>query len=458
MTISSSRTTCLASESDFSGWRAWSRVFLHKNVPGSEIVWAIREPASLYGKLLERVLPQAPTSLNVSRAMASLMTAVFASGAPDRFALLYQLLERLHAQQNDPRNDQNNNKDPLPAPLLERLEDLACYARQTALDVRASLPPPMESAPVVRRLEVPVSLLDSQAQALWKMRPQPWLIRTPGRILFCEKGEVRFAPDLIPPAPLYRETPQSETPREEPSFSDQALWEHARETGRSAQENVYWRGVAPLRVTPDAVAISATPTLHGLRALAVDCALCPLSCAAERTVFGEGNPDARLLFVGEQPGDYEDRTGRPFVGPAGQLFDKALAEAGGDRREAWVTNAVKHFRFIQTPARRLHQKPDLSHIHACAPWLDAERKSLTPEVTVLLGVTGASAVLGRPVTISRERSKLFPLETGGLGLVTVHPSYLLRLPDPAKREEEFRKFVADLKTALSALAPNGKEE
>jgi DNA polymerase len=160
-------------------------------------------------------------------------------------------------------------------------------------------------------------------------------------------------------------------------------------------------------------------------------------------VFGEGPPDARVMFVGEQPGDAEDLRGRPFVGPAGQVFDRALAEAGIDRAEVYVTNAVKHFKFVPRGKRRIHQKPGSVEIQACSTWLEREIEEVAPELVIALGATATQALFGRPLPIARNRGRFLPLGTRK-ALVTVHPSYLLRLPDEAMKQQEFRAFVADL--------------
>ena len=170
-----------------------------------------------------------------------------------------------------------------------------------------------------------------------------------------------------------------------------------------------------------------------------------------RTVFGEGPAQARIMIVGEQPGDREDLAGRPFVGPAGQMLDRAIAEAGIDRKLVYVTNAVKHFKFEPRGKRRIHATPDRSEIEACRFWLDQERDLLKPAVTILLGAQRRpAAVLNRSVTISRERGRPIPLDHGK-AMVTVHPSYLLRLPDEASKIREYGHFVADLRDA-AALA------
>lgn len=175
------------------------------------------------------------------------------------------------------------------------------------------------------------------------------------------------------------------------------------------------------------------------------CTRCELYKCATQTVFGEGPLDASIVFVGEQPGDQEDLAGRPFVGPAGLLFDSALAEAGIDRSITYVTNAVKHFKFVARGKRRIHNKPDAGEIEACRWWLDQERALIRPPVTVALGATAARSLVGRIVTIGRARGTPLTLADGSECWVTVHPSFLLRIPEPDRRREERSKFVADLK-------------
>ena len=173
------------------------------------------------------------------------------------------------------------------------------------------------------------------------------------------------------------------------------------------------------------------------------CTRCHLYKCATRTVFGEGPLDARILFVGEQPGDQEDIAGRPFVGPAGQLFDRALGEAGVDRNAAYVTNAVKHFKFERRGKRRIHSKPDAGEIQACRWWIEQERLLIRPPVTVALGATAARSIFGKAVTITAMRGRAHDLPDGGEAWVTVHPSFLLRVQD--NREAEYARFVEDLR-------------
>lgn len=175
------------------------------------------------------------------------------------------------------------------------------------------------------------------------------------------------------------------------------------------------------------------------------CTRCDLYKHATQTVFGEGPLVASIMFVGEQPGDQEDIAGRPFVGPAGALFDAALEKAGIDRATVYVTNAVKHFKFVRKGKRRIHNKPDVGEITACRWWLEHERELIRPSVTVALGATAARSLIGKTVTISRAREEPIELPDGGECWVTVHPSFLLRIPEEDRKREERALFVRDLK-------------
>jgi uracil-DNA glycosylase family protein len=185
------------------------------------------------------------------------------------------------------------------------------------------------------------------------------------------------------------------------------------------------------------------PTLPKLREAAAGCTACPLHETGTQTVFGEGSAKAEVVFVGEQPGDQEDLQGRPFVGPAGKVFDKALEEAGIDRSQVYVTNAVKHFKWQARGKRRIHQKPNWSEIAACRPWLDAELEVIRARVLVCLGATAAQALLGRDFRVSRQRGELVESDLAENVIATVHPSSVLRADD-ATREQEYDALVRDL--------------
>jgi DNA polymerase len=192
--------------------------------------------------------------------------------------------------------------------------------------------------------------------------------------------------------------------------------------------------------------------LEALRQAEAACTRCPLYRDATRVVPGEGPARAKLLVVGEQPGHQEDLAGRPFVGPAGQMLDRAIVEAGIDRRKVFVTNAVKHFKFEPRGKRRLHKRPNAYEIERCRWWLDQERTIVKPQLLLALGATAARSVFGRPVTISKVRGQVLSLPEGAAVVVTIHPSYLLRIDDNARKAAEYRLFVADLRTCAKALA------
>jgi len=192
-------------------------------------------------------------------------------------------------------------------------------------------------------------------------------------------------------------------------------------------------------------------TLLALRTAAAHCKACDLWKLGTQTVFGESSGNARLMMIGEQPGDKEDLQGRPFVGPAGAVLDKALAAAGIDRKDVYVTNIVKHFKWEPRGKRRLHKKPNALEISACRPWLEAEINVIKPQVVVLLGATVAQGILGRAFRVTQHRGEWLPSEIAPNVMATIHPSSILRAPDDDSRHEEMRKFVADLKKVAERI-------
>jgi DNA polymerase len=201
----------------------------------------------------------------------------------------------------------------------------------------------------------------------------------------------------------------------------------------------------------DLFAGASHPSLQALAEAEAACTRCALYQGATRVVPGEGPRDAELMIVGEQPGDQEDRAGRPFVGPAGHVLDLALERVGIDRATVFVTNAVKHFKFTRRGKRRLHQKPDVAEIDRCRWWLDLERRLVQPRLVVAMGATAARGLFRRHLTISKTRGHVHPLDDA-CALVTVHPSYLLRLDDEATKRREWNAFVGDLAVARDWLS------
>jgi uracil-DNA glycosylase family protein len=191
--------------------------------------------------------------------------------------------------------------------------------------------------------------------------------------------------------------------------------------------------------------------LLALRAAAAGCKACNLWKLGTQTVFGEGRPAARVMLVGEQPGDKEDIQGRPFVGPAGAVLDKALAAAGIERGDVYVTNIVKHFKWEPRGKRRLHKKPNSLEISACRPWLEAEINTVKPQIVVLLGASAAQGILGRSFRVTQQRGQWIKSDIAPIVMATVHPSSILRATDDESRHEEMRKFVADLRKVAGQL-------
>jgi uracil-DNA glycosylase len=212
--------------------------------------------------------------------------------------------------------------------------------------------------------------------------------------------------------------------------------------GEMAQQSLLDDTAAPL--------VPSRPSLKKLRETAAGCKACPLWKTGTQTVFGEGSPKSEVMFVGEQPGDQEDKAGHPFVGPAGKLLDRALEEAGIDRSLTYVTNVVKHFKWKGQGKRRIHQKPNWSEIAACFPWLEAELAVVNPNVLVCLGATAAQALLGRQFRVTQHRGEPVDSALAPVVIATVHPSSILRADD---REAEFADFVSDLKTVAAHIQP-----
>jgi uracil-DNA glycosylase len=196
---------------------------------------------------------------------------------------------------------------------------------------------------------------------------------------------------------------------------------------------------------PAAALILKNPTLERLKTAARNCQACDLWRNATQTVFGEGKVGVKIMLIGEVPGDREDIEGKPFVGPAGKLLNTALVEAGIERKEVYVTNAVKHFKWEPRGKRRIHQKPNAAEIAACRPWLDAEIAVVQPRIIVCLGATAAQVLLGRDFRVTQHRGEFLKSELAPAVMATVHPSSILRIPDEEAKREELKHFIADLK-------------
>ncbi|MET0247545.1 MAG: UdgX family uracil-DNA binding protein [Sphingomonas sp.] len=459
------RVVSLEAEDDFDGWRDAARALVAARVPPSEVVWQVGDqPVDLFGD--EAVLaPAASAGLRVPRAFLDLAKTVVLHSEPERFALLYALLAGLATEPRriDDRAD----------PLVRRLEDLARSVRRDIHKMRAfvrfrELAEP-EGSRFVAWFEPDHHIVRANAQFFVnRFASMRWSILTPETSIHWDGETLREGPgatredapaddpveavwktyysSIFNPARLKVGMMLREMPRK--------YWKNMPETALVSEliAGAREREVAMVNTARAATGGNIEAAWAALRDEAMACTRCDLFGPATQTVFGEGPLDARMMFVGEQPGDQEDLAGKPFVGPAGQVFDKAIGEAGIDRSTVYVTNAVKHFKFEQRGKRRIHQKPDAGEITACRWWVEQESLLVKPKVTVALGATAARSLLGKTVTIGRERGRPIELADGGTGWITIHPSFLLRLPDRDRAEEEYAMFVEDLKGAARLAA------
>jgi DNA polymerase len=470
----------LAPDTDAAVFRTVARRCLALRLAPGDVVFAADGNPPLLPPLPEPTIA-APT-FTVPRAFLDLMDDVACHSAPDRFDLLYALLWR-HAQGETGVLEQAHN------PNLARALDYARAVRRDIHKMHAFLrfrERPGPERPLFTAWFAPQHHILARALPFFVERfaAMDWLIVTPAASAAWSQGTLTFGPGAPRP------------PEEDDAVLD-GLWNtYFRTIFNPARLHVnamlkempkrYWADMPETRAIPEMLrtatartqtlvdrpadaaprfatriaarqaeamtrtTIPESETVETLRAAASGCTRCPLYKDATQTVFGEGPDHAPLMFVGEQPGDQEDLAGHPFVGPAGKLFDKALADAGMDRGDTYVTNAVKHFKYELRGKRRIHAKPNNSEVKTCRWWLSRELALVRPRLIVALGATAAYAIAERAVPVMRERGKV--MELGGhQALVTVHPSFLLRLPDPAAAAAQYALFVADLKTAAQAL-------
>lgn len=468
------KSVVLAHEVDWDGWRAAARALALTGVAPDQVVWSVRMAEDLFAE--PTVLTVPPGSFSVPRALVGLAETVIQASDPARFALLYEMVWRA---QTGEKHLLEMTTDPLVLRLQRLGKAVARDTHKMRAFVRFREVAEPEGTRYVAWFEPDHYIVEANAAFfVRRFATMVWSILTPYRSVHWTGTELRFeagaspadVPDddrleaywrayyssIFNPARLKIGAMRAEMP--------QKYWKNLPEAAaipeliRTAAarvdamvESPVFSAVRAARPVAAAAPVDRTP-LAALAHEAAACRRCPLWEPATQTVWGEGPPDATIMMVGEQPGDQEDLAGRPFVGPAGQLLDRAMAEAGLDRRAIYVTNAVKHFKFIPRGKRRIHEKPGTTEIVACKFWLDQERDVLKPALTVMLGATAARAVLGRTVTIMKERGRPILLDGNSMGFVTVHPSYLLRLPDEDARVREYAAFVADLRTIRSLVA------
>lgn len=469
----------LAGPTDVAGWRRAARALAAESVNPDEVSWGFSEDADdLFARAA--TIPESPKSrvATVPRMFLDLAECGLLHSDRNRFDLFYRLLLRVAAD----RDAMSDAADP----DLIRARALAKSVRRDQHKMTAFVRfREVESADgqhFVAWFEPDHHIVEETAPFFARrFASMRWSILTPRRsahwdgrtLVFGEGASREDAPDGDRLEDLWRTYYAS-------IFNPARLKLSAM---RAEMPKKYWRNLPEARLirplaaaaasrAAEMIAADPTPAKRGQRMTAVNrakpsesatpielvrqeidgCRACPLWEPATQAVSGEGPETASVVVVGEQPGDREDIAGRPFVGPAGAMFDKAAASAGLDRQKIYVTNAVKHFKFEPRGKFRLHKTPGPSEIAACRPWLARELATIRPRLVVAMGATAARAVLGRPVKISESRGEVISRDDGPDVLVTVHPSYLLRLPDETRKADEFKRFVADLTLAAKSLA------
>ena len=474
------KSVVLAHEVDWGAWRGAARALALAAVAPEDVVWSVRNATDLFAEPEEEALPTPGGSFTVPRALVTLAETVIQARDPERFALLYRLVWRAHHGEKHILELTTDSE-------VQRVQRLAQAVRRDTHKMRAfvrfrEVVEP-EGTRYVSWFEPEHYIVEANAPFFARrFATMTWSILTPYRSAHWDGEALRFdvgaqlsdVPDddrleaywrayyssIFNPARLKVGAMRAEMP--------QKYWRNLPEAAaipeliRTASgrvdamvEQPVFSAPRPSRIVPPPAAEHGSP-LHEAAREAADCRRCPLWEPATQVVFGEGSPNARVMMIGEQPGDQEDLAGRPFVGPAGQLLDRAMAEAGLDRQTVYVTNSVKHFKFVPRGKRRIHEKPGIGEINACRFWLDLERATIQPALTVMMGATAARAVLGRAVAITRERGQPMPLPDGKggntTGFITVHPSYLLRVPDEEAKAREYAAFVADLRRIVELVA------
>ncbi|WP_157216126.1 UdgX family uracil-DNA binding protein [Flavisphingomonas formosensis] len=462
----------LAAQDDFEGWREAARALVMHGVPPESVVWQVAgEGGDLFSAVAAMPLPPVggDGGFNVPRGFIDIARTAIAHRDPERFALLHALLGRIR----DWPGALADRADP----LVRRVETMARQVRRDMHKMHAFLrfreiAEPDGAVRFVAWFEPDHHIARMNAGFfVRRFATMRWSILTPEVTLHWDGASLCEGP-----AAQRADAPAGDPVEQVWRTYYASIFNPARlKIGAMLKEmpKKYWKNMPETALVPELIAgaqareagmirTAAKPqqghdrkaALAALAEEARGCTRCDLHRHATQTVFGEGPANARLMIVGEQPGDQEDLAGRPFVGPAGQLFDRAMADAGLDRGSVYVTNAVKHFKFVPRGKRRLHQSPNGGEIKACRWWYEQERLVLRPRLTLAMGATAARQMFGKIVTISAARGRAHRLEDGGEGWVTVHPSFLLRVQDEADRREEYARFVEDLvqvKERLTAL-------
>ncbi|WEK59381.1 MAG: UdgX family uracil-DNA binding protein [Candidatus Brevundimonas phytovorans] len=472
----------LASETDFAGWKAGARALRLGGVEpaGACFVAGKAVQGGLFGSDIETPPPQGE-AFAVPRAFLDTAGDLILHRAPDRFDLMYRLLWRLQGEPDLMRVV----SDPDVAAAAERVKNVHRAAHKMKAFVRFRETRDADGERWVAWFEPAHRVLEKTAPFFARrFSTMRWSILTPDGTAHWDGEALTFGPPG-----RQDEAPQEDEVEDFWRTYYASTFNPARLRTRMMQSEMpkrYWKNLPEASLIPGLVASAATRTevmvsepspppnekFQRLRAPTVDrtstddlvaadladlerglqnCRRCPLWRDATQGVCGRGPHEARLMIVGEQPGDQEDLAGQPFVGPAGQVLDAALAEAGIDRSGVYLTNAVKHFKYEPRGKRRLHRTPNAGEVQACRWWLDQERRLVKPRLILALGTTAGLALLGRKPAIQAERGRVVEAPDSAPILLTVHPAYILRLPDAEARSRERDAFVADLRAARKAV-------
>ncbi len=471
----------LEHETDFDGWRNAARRLALADVSPTDITWRVQGDAP---ELFEPDAPPADLpqgSFSVSAKFVELAKAAILHRSRERFAILYRLLWRLRGR-HELLSVATDPDVALVAAMAKAVhhDEHKMHAfvrfREIGREQKSHYVAWFEPAHHIVELAAPFFAR--------RFADMPWSILTPDVCAHWDGHAVSITPGVS-----QSEAPTADRLEETWRSYYASIFNPARlkvAAMRNEMPKKYWRNlpeaslIKPLiesaeRTTRAMIANAATQPhksqrreeppmvrkktddrIETLREEAAGCRACPLWKNATQTVFGEGPQNAHMMLVGEQPGDKEDLAGKPFVGPAGQMLDRGLEEAGIDRTKVYVTNAVKHFKFVPRGKIRLHQKPNTPEIRACRPWYERERAAIRPTLVVAMGATAAQSVFGKATPINKTRGRLFDLDDGTMALVTVHPSYLLRLPDADAKAREYQRFVDDLKIAAALLRKSAR--
>lgn len=485
------RVATLAHEIDFDGWRRAARDLRLEGVDPSQAAFRIRGTAGQGGLFDQTEASLAPASgasssqveqnFSVSRAFVDLAQQVILHRSPDRFDLMYRLLWRLR----DEPDLMKITSDIDVVDALDRAKNVSRASHKMKAFVRFRQIEDEDGPNAIAWFEPAHRVLEKTAPFfVRRFQNMRWSILTPDGSCSWDLRALTFGPPATAD-----QAPQEDEVEEFWKTYYASTFNPARLKTKMMQGEMprrYWKNLPEAALIPGMIAAAqgrsdtmvATPAsvpksgterivarfdrdtgpqdrppvdIGELSAGVQGCRRCPLWRDATQGVCGEGPLNARLMIVGEQPGDQEDLTGQPFVGPAGRVLDDALIEAGIERSDVYVTNAVKHFKHEPQGKRRLHKTPNAGEVMACRWWLTSERALIRPKAVLMLGATASLAVLDRKVAVTRERGQALALDDGSAGMITVHPSYLLRLPDPVLRAREREAFVADLRRIRTLL-------